>query len=175
MRNSPIKPGDFVLIDLWCKKNTAQSVYADITRVAVAASQPIPKQQEIFLIVKQARDAATTFLKNRISQGQPIRGWEVDDVARQTIIEKGYGDYFVHRTGHNIGESDHGNGANIDNFETEDRRFLLPGTCFSIEPGIYLPNEFGVRLEYDIYLPKEGKKILITGGIQEKIVCLLKN
>ena len=168
-----IKPGDFILIDLWCKKKAFQAVYADITRVAVAASQPTTKQQQIFNIVKKARDEGTALVQSRFGQGMPLMGWEVDEVCRKVIDSQGYNKYFVHRTGHNIGESDHGMGANIDNYETQDRRLLIRGTCFSIEPGIYLPGEFGVRLEYDIYLPMQGNRIQITGGIQEEIACLL--
>jgi Xaa-Pro aminopeptidase len=168
-----IRTGDFVLIDLWCKKAIPQAVYADITRVAVAASQPTERQQQLFEIVKKARDTAAAFVQTRFSRNEPLMGWEVDQVCRQVIVEAGYGPYFVHRTGHNIGEADHGIGANLDNFETYDRRLLLRGTCFSIEPGIYLPQEFGIRLEYDIYLPKKGSQIQITGGIQEHIECLL--
>lgn len=164
---------DFILIDLSCKKKDSNAVYADITRVAVAASKPQSKQQKIFDIVKQAREAAIAFLKTRIPCGKKVMGWEVDQVCRKVITDHGYGKYFIHRTGHNIGQTVHGNGANLDNFETADFRRLLPGTCFSVEPGIYLPGEFGVRLEYDVYLPLDGKSFLITGGIQDNIVCLI--
>lgn len=167
----PISSQDFILLDLWCKKAEPHSVYADITRVGVAAAHPTAKQLEIFHHVKQARDQATEFIKSRYEQTLPIQAWEVDQICRNAIVEAGYGDYFVHRTGHNIGEELHGPGANLDNFETHDFRFLLPGTCFSVEPGIYLPNEFGVRLEYDIYLDPSGE-IKITGGIQKQLVCL---
>jgi Xaa-Pro aminopeptidase len=100
-------------------------------------------------------------------------GWEVDRACREVIEQAGYGGYFIHRTGHNIDETDHGNGAHIDNYETQDRRQLLRGTCFSIEPGIYLPGKFGVRLEYDVFIHPDGL-VQISGGIQEQIVCLLK-
>lgn len=173
--SSVIRPGCFVLIDLWCKKKEKQAVYADITRVACASSHPSERQQQIFTLVKQARDAAATFVNLRYSQGQPLMGWEVDQVSRKVIEDAGFGQYFIHRTGHNIGEKDHGNGANIDNFETQDRRILQPGTCFSIEPGIYLPGEFGVRLEYNIYLYPQKPAIEITGGIQNELVYLLNN
>jgi Xaa-Pro dipeptidase len=171
--STEIKRGDFVLIDLWCKKNIPTAVYADITRVAVAAPNPTPRQQEIFALVKKAQETGTGFLQSRLSQGRPPMGWEVDQVCRQVISDAGYGEYFVHRTGHNIGETDHGSGANLDNFETQDRRLLLPGTCFSVEPGIYLPGEFGVRLEYDVFIHPDGRTFQITGGIQDKIVCLM--
>lgn len=170
---SLIKAGDFVLIDLWCKKNTPQAVYADITRVGVIASNPTRRQQEIFNIVKAAREAAMSLLRARLDSGQSIMGWEVDQICRDVITKAGYGEYFTHRTGHNIGERDHGDGANIDNFETQDRRQLLPGTCFSIEPGIYLPGEFGVRLEHDVYLELDGKHLRATGGPQDEIFRVL--
>lgn len=168
--SSEIKAGDFILIDLWCKLDEKEAVYADITRVGVAAERPTSKQQEIFSIVRQAQQAATELVKQRYGQGKPLQGWEVDQAARDVIESAGYGDFFVHRTGHNIGTSDHGNGAHMDNFETQDLRYLLPQTCFSIEPGIYLPGEFGVRLEYDVYLGKESE-VLVTGGIQDQLVC----
>lgn len=164
--------GDFVLIDLWCKQNLPHAVYADITRVGVADVKPTKRQEEIFGIVKKARDAATDLVKERFAKGEPLMGWEVDEAARAVIADAGYGPYFTHRTGHNIHTKDHGNGAHIDNLETQDRRQILKGTCFSIEPGIYLPGEFGVRLEYDIYVDHLGK-VHVTGGIQDEIVCAL--
>lgn len=170
---SAINPGDFVLIDVWCKKNLPHAVYADITRVAIVGKSPTKRQQEIFNSVKAGRDAAISFLRRRLQSSQPMRGWEVDQVCREAIIKAGYGEYFTHRTGHNIGEKDHGDGANIDNFETKDLRLLLPGTCFSIEPGIYLPGEFGVRLEDDVYLDLDGKNLHLTKGVQEEIFCIL--
>lgn len=172
--SKPLKPGDFVLIDAWCKKDVPRAVYADITRVAVIADAPTLRQQEIFGIVKSGRDAAIALVKKRLKEKKPIMGWEVDQACRDVIIEAGYGAYFTHRTGHNIGERDHGDGANIDNFETKDFRLLLPGTCFSIEPGIYLPGEFGVRLEDDVYLDPDGKTFHITPGQQQTLFCLLK-
>jgi Xaa-Pro dipeptidase len=169
--SASIQPGDFILIDLWCKKKSPGSVYADITRVAVAASQPTAQQKEIFNIVKDARDAATHFIKENYAKGNHIQGWQADQVARDVITKAGYGDYFIHRTGHNIGEEVHGAGANLDNLETHDYRELLAGTCCSIEPGIYLPKEFGIRLEYDIFLGAKGE-CTVTGGIQTEITCM---
>lgn len=167
-----IQKGDFILIDLWCKKNQDEAVYADITRVGVADAQPTPKQQKIFDIVRAAQKGATDFIIERYNNEQAIKGWEVDRLCRQIIENEGYGQYFIHRTGHNIDINDHGNGAHIDDYETHDERFLIPGTCFSIEPGIYLPGEFGIRLEYDLYLHQNGQ-VQITGGIQNAIHCLL--
>lgn len=168
-----IKPGDFILIDLWCKLNKPDAVYADITRVGVAAKYPTQRQQEIFIIVKKAQQAAIRLVQERFASALPLRGWEVDQAAREVITASNYGDYFIHRTGHSIDTSDHGSGANIDNLETQDQRLIIPGTCFSIEPGIYLPGEFGIRLEYDIYVNLEGT-VRITGGVQDSITTLIK-
>lgn len=166
-----VSPGDFVLIDLWCKQDIPNAVYADITRVGVIAPKPTEEQQAIFNIVREARDQATLFVKERFQQKKPLMGCEVDQCCRDVIQKKGYGEFFIHRTGHNIDQNDHGNGANIDNFETQDVRLLLPGTCFSIEPGIYLPGKFGIRLEYDIYIHHQGD-VQITGGIQKEIALI---
>lgn len=170
--SSIIKRGDFVLIDLWCKKKHPRAVYGDITRVAVADSAPTAKQKEIFSIVRQAQKNATDFVMQRYAHGESLKGYEVDQVCRKVIEDRGYGQYFIHRTGHNIYTEDHGPGAHIDSLETLDLRELIPLTCFSIEPGIYLPGEFGVRLEYDIYLGPQ-KKAQVTGGIVEEIATLL--
>jgi Xaa-Pro dipeptidase len=169
--SSTIAPGDFVLIDLWCKQKIPQAVYADITRVAVAAAAPTELQSTIFTIVREAQEAGTALVQERYSQQKPLMGWEVDQACRQHIASKGYGEFFIHRTGHNIGIRDHGDGAHLDNYETQDHRQLIAGTCFSVEPGIYLPGNFGVRLEYNIYLHPSGQ-IEITGGIQNHIVTL---
>lgn len=167
-----IHADDFILIDLWCKQKAPQSIYADIAQVGIAASKPLDLQQKVFDIVKSARNRATDYIRKHYEKGELVQGWQVDQLCRDYINEKGYGDFFIHRTGHNIGQEVHGAGANLDNLETHDFRSLLPGTCFSVEPGIYLPDQFGVRLEYDIYL-EPNHKIKITGGIQEEIICLL--
>ncbi len=166
----PIVIGDFILLDVWCKQKIPGAVYADITRVGIACRTPSERHTEIFNIVKGARDLATAFIEERFLKHFPICGWEVDQVCRTYIQDKGFGERFIHRTGHNIGEEVHGPGANLDNLETHDDRFLLTGTLFSIEPGIYLPGEFGVRLEYDVYLSPKGV-VQITGGIQKELVC----
>ena len=170
--SKPICPDDFILLDLWCKQDRSHAVYADIARVGVAASHPTPLQQQIFDIVKNARHKGVDFITSHMEDHKEVQGWQVDQICRDFIHQSGYGEFFIHRTGHNIGEAVHGSGANLDNFETHDFRCLLPGTCFSVEPGIYLPGQFGVRLEYDVYLYPEGK-VLITGGIQTEIICLL--
>jgi Xaa-Pro dipeptidase len=167
-----IKPGDFVLIDLYCKKNSPGAPFADITRVAVAADTPNPKHQKVFEIVSRAQNAALELVRRRFHEGEPLMGWEVDRECRQVIQQAGYGDYFIHRTGHNLDEHLHGPGANIDNYETQDRRYIIPGTCFTLEPGIYLPGEFGVRLEFDVFVHLDGK-VEVNGGVQRKIECLM--
>lgn len=171
-KDTIIQKGDFVLIDLWCKKKEDRSVYGDITRVAVAAPVPTPRQKEIFSIVRNAQKAATEAVEAAFKSNNEIKGCEADKAARAVIEDAGYGEFFTHRTGHNIHMDDHGSGTHLDSLETNDERPLIAGTCFSIEPGIYLPNEFGVRLEYDIYVSKEGI-VHVTGGVQEEIVALL--
>ena len=142
--SSEIKRGDFVLIDLWCKKKHSKAVYGDITRVAVADSSSTERQREIFSIVRAAQKSATDLVIDRYARGISLKGFEVDAACRKVIEDKGYGKYFTHRTGHNIYTKDHGPGAHIDSLETQDLRELIPHTCFSIEPGIYIPGEFGI-------------------------------
>ncbi|GCE14115.1 M24 family metallopeptidase [Tengunoibacter tsumagoiensis] len=152
--SSPIRRGDLILFDFWATLPQPGAVYADYTWVAFAGTrEEIPaKQREVFEIVRRARDTGIAFARERLAAGEKVEGRQVDDVVRTVIQRAGYGDYFVHRTGHSIGSADlHGNGANIDNFETQDERVLLPYTCNSIEPGIYLP-EFGVRSEVDLLI-----------------------
>lgn len=172
-RHQPIRRGDLVLFDFWGVLPEPGSIYADYTWMAFAGTRDeIPAQQcEVFDIVRRARDSAITFIRERLREGQPVEGCEVDDVARSVIESAGYGEYFVHRTGHSITTAEHGNGANIDNFETQDARLLLPSTCNSIEPGIYLP-EFGVRSEVDLLVFEHD--VEVTGvPEQEEIVALL--
>ena len=145
------------------EKNKPKSVYADITWVAFVGDEIPKKYQEVFDIVKGARDSAVKFIIDKFEKGNSARGCDVDDAARNYINSFGYGKYFVHRTGHSIGEEIHGNGANMDNYETNDQREIIPRTCFSIEPGIYLPDEFGIRLEIDVFITKE-KKFLFRGN-----------
>ena len=167
-----ITRGDYILIDLWCKKDIPNAIYADITRVAVAAPEPTPKQQEIFDVVKDAQKEGIDFVRKRLGLGESVRGSEVDDICREHIKACGYGDYFTHRTGHNIDTNVHGAGAHLDNLETCDYRQLLPGMCFSIEPGIYLVGDFGVRLESNLLI-RHNRSLEVTGGIEESIICLL--
>jgi Xaa-Pro aminopeptidase len=150
--SAEIRRDDVVLIDLWAKRAEAGSVYADITWTAYAGQQVPAKHRAIFNLVREGRDAALSFVREQVQAGRRPFGWEVDQACRQVITAGGYGDRFLHRTGHSIGEEVHGNGANIDGLETQDTRRLMPRTCFSIEPGIYLPGEFGIRSELDVYI-----------------------
>ncbi|MBI3649690.1 MAG: aminopeptidase P family protein [Acidobacteria bacterium] len=170
--HAPIKADDFVLIDLWAKLDKPGSVYADITWTAFVGDTIPEEVNKVFTTVRDARDAAIDFVKQAFAEGRTIHGWEVDDACRAVIVEAGYGDYFIHRTGHNIHTEVHGNGANIDNLETKDDRVLIPRTCFSIEPGIYLEGKFGVRSEIDMYVSEtEGR---VTGGEpQRELVAIL--
>jgi Xaa-Pro dipeptidase len=150
--SATITRDDLVLIDLWAKQPAAGSVYADITWTAYAGSTVPEKHRTVFSIVRQGRDAALNFVRTQMLAGQRPFGYEVDSACRLVIQAAGYGAQFVHRTGHSIGEEVHGNGANIDGLETQDTRRLMPHTCFSIEPGIYLSGEFGIRSELDVFL-----------------------
>ena len=165
----PIREGDFVLLDMWGKKLApADSVYYDITWTGVVGP-PQPKHHEVFAIVRDARKAACERVKDAFAAKRAIAGYEVDDAARHVIRERGYGDYFIHRTGHSIGSADvHGNGANMDNVETKDDRRIIPNTCFSVEPGVYLAGEFGVRSEVNVLI--DNGKAVVTGREQEELV-----
>ena len=154
--------GDFVLIDLWAKVAKPRAVYADYTRVGFVGEAVPAVYEDRFNVIVRARDAAIALVRDAFAQGRPIRGREVDDATRNVIEAAGYGDAFSHRTGHNIGQSTHGNGAHIDNLETQDDRLIIPRTCFSIEPGIYL-EDFGVRTEVDVFIDARGA-VHVTGG-----------
>ncbi|HKW14675.1 MAG TPA: M24 family metallopeptidase [Candidatus Krumholzibacteria bacterium] len=171
MKDSPINKDDFVLVDLWAKVDRPGGVYSDLTRVGFMGEKVPEKYTKVFDIVAAARDAAIDCVRDAFKAGKPVYGWQVDDAARNVIKKAGYGDQFVHRTGHSIGTEVHGNGANMDNLETHDERRILKRTCFSIEPGIYLP-EFGVRLENDVFIDGDGQ-VHVTGGIQKEVVAIL--
>ena len=166
---SPIRPGDWLLIDLWAKGTAPGSVYADITWCAYAGDSVPPRHQEIFDIVTGARDAALRFLEDRHREGTPVQGWQADRVARDFITAKGYGDSFTHRLGHSIGFEVHSEAVNLDGFETHDTRHIIPGVCFSVEPGIYLP-EFGVRSEIDVFMSEQGP--FPSSPVQREVVLL---
>lgn len=163
------KKGDMVLIDLWGKLKEPGSIYYDITWCGFIGDEPPEKYQEIFHVVRDARIAAVNFVRKRFDEGKPCYGWEVDDACRDVVKEAGYGDYFIHRTGHSIGEEVHGNGVHIDNLETRDERMLVPGICFSIEPGIYLDGEMAVRSEIDCFITLDGE-VVVQGEEQMELV-----
>ena len=169
----PIKRGDFVLIDIASKLKKPGAVFTDQTWTGYVGETVPEEFTRIFNIVREARDSAVEFARKNVRAGKFVRGAEIDDVSRGVIQRAGYGEQFTHRTGHSIGEEGHGNGVNIDNFETRDSRRLIPGIAFSIEPGIYLEGKFGVRSEIDVYVAE--KDIEVTGQpIQTEIVPILK-
>lgn len=170
--SSPLRAGDLVLFDFWAHLPEPQAIFADYTWMGFVGSRAEipPHQRKIFALVSQARDAGVAFIRQRLAARQTVQGCEVDDVVRKIIADAGYGKFFVHRTGHNIGTSDHGNGANLDNFETRDERQLLPATCCSVEPGIYLP-EFGVRSEINLLISE--RTIEVTGIPEQREITPL--
>ena len=181
--SSIIQPGDWVLIDLWAKEvhpptslltnegleGGGGSVYADITWVAYVGDRVPEHHQAIFDIVIGARDAALHYLQESFQQGLTIQGWQADQVARQYIESRGYGEFFTHRLGHSISYEVHGEAVNLDGFETHDTRQIIPGIGFSIEPGIYLP-EFGVRSEIDAYMSETGP--YASSPVQQEVVLI---
>jgi Xaa-Pro dipeptidase len=162
-----IKQGDFLLIDIWGRMDRPESCFYDITWTGVVGREPTDRERQVFSLVAEARDAAIKTVQDAFTAGRPIAGWEADDAARAVIRAAGFGDYFTHRTGHSISYETHGNGANLDNLETHDERLILPYTCFSVEPGIYLP-EFGVRSEVNMLT--EPGRATVTGPIQTELV-----
>lgn len=166
----PIVPGSKVLIDLWARFKRADAIYGDITWCGFAGKTPPEEYKRIFEIVVKARDAGVAFIRQRLDAGKEVAGYEVDDRVREVVARHGYGDYFVHRTGHSIHHEVHGNGANIDNLETRDSRRLMDGLCFSIEPGIYLPDHMAVRTEIDVCI-RQGKAI-VSGPLQKELITL---
>ena len=166
-----IKYGDKILIDLWARLDEPGSIYYDITWCGFAGDDPPEDYERLFRLVCEARDKAVDFIKRKLASQEKLFGYEVDDVARGVIEEAGFGEYFVHRTGHSIGTEVHGNGVNIDNFETKDDREIVPGLCFSIEPGIYIPGQMGVRTEIDVYI-NTNREVVIVGDIQTELIKL---
>ena len=165
--SSRIRAGNLLLLDVWGKMDRPRSVYYDITWVGYLGARVPAKYAKIFAVVAEARDRAIGFVQQSLAAGRAIQGWQVDRAARDVIRKAGYGKYFVHRTGHSIGQEVHGAGANMDGLETHDQRRILPRTCFSIEPGIYLP-QFGVRSEVNVYI--DGNKARVTGPVQTGIL-----
>jgi Xaa-Pro aminopeptidase len=168
--SAPIRKGDLLLLDVWGKTKTPGSVYYDITWMGYLGAKVPEKYAKVFKVLREARDKAVDLIRSSVSTGKPLQGWQVDKAARSVVEKAGYGKYFFHRTGHNIGENVHGNGVNMDGMETHDVRHLIPGTCNSIEPGIYLP-EFGIRTEVNVYVGE--KEANVTGAVQAEILALL--
>ena len=168
-----IHADDFVLIDLWAKLDRPRAVYSDLTWTGFVGKSVPSRYQEVFKIVAGARDAAINRVRTAFAERTPIQGWQVDQSARDVIDQAGYGKYFCHRTGHSIGQETHGNGANMDDLETHEERQVLPRTCFSVEPGIYLP-EFGIRSEVNVFVDVAGTVHVTGGALQTAVVPLLK-
>ena len=166
----PIHGGDFVLLDVWGKQNKPGAVYFDITWTGYVGEKVPEQYTKVFEVVREARDTAIILVQKSLQAGRILYGYQVDDAAREVIDGNGYGTFFVHRTGHSIGEDVHGNGANMDNFETHDERRIIARTCFSIEPGIYL-HDFGVRSEVNVFTG--AREARVTGEIQNEIVPIL--
>jgi Xaa-Pro dipeptidase len=166
----PIRAGDFVLLDVWGKQNKPGAVYFDITWTGYVGEKVPEQYTKVFDVVREARDAAIYLVQKSLQAGRILYGYEVDDAAREVITRTGYAAFFVHRTGHSIGEDVHGNGANMDNFETHDERRIIARTCFSIEPGIYL-HDFGIRSEVNVFTG--ARDACVTGEIQKEIVPIL--
>jgi Xaa-Pro aminopeptidase len=143
-KSSSIREGDLLLLDVWGKQKASGSVYYDITWMGYLGAKVPEKYAKVFKILVAARDRAVELICSSAKAGKPLQGWQVDKAARQVVERAGYGKYFFHRTGHNIGTTVHGNGVNMDGLETQDERHLIPKTCNSVEPGIYLP-DFGMR------------------------------
>ena len=163
----PIRRGDLVLIDMWAKVKRPEAAFYDITWMGFVGEEPPEKVQQVFEIVKMARDRAVETVQTAVHQGRTLRGWEVDRAARGVIAEHGLADRFIHRTGHSLGETVHGNGVNMDDLETHDDREIIPLIGFSIEPGIYL-DEFGVRSEVNVFVGEGEARI--TGAVQQELV-----
>jgi len=169
-KSSPIREGDLLLMDVWGKKNTPHSVYYDVTWIGYLGAKVPEKYAKVFAVLRESRDKAIDLIQSHVSAGKPLQGWQVDKAARAVVEKAGYGKYFFHRTGHSIGESVHGNGVNMDGLETKDVRHLIPRTCNSIEPGIYM-KEFGMRTEVNMYIGEREARV--TGAIQKEILPLL--
>jgi Xaa-Pro aminopeptidase len=166
-----VKPGDVVQLDIWARKDSAGAVYADISWIGVAAREPSPEQLRAFDAVVSAREAAVATLVTALKEGTAVRGTDVDAAARGTLVALGYGDFLRHRTGHSIGGRVHGFGVNLDSVEFPDTRAIPEGSCFSIEPGVYLP-EFGMRTEVDCVI--RGGKLEVTGRERQQTLLLLE-
>ena len=166
-----IKRGDALLIDLWARLDSDDGIYYDITWCGFIGDDPPDKYKRIFGVVRDARNAARDFIRGKFSRSERCFGFEVDDACRSVVAQAGFGDFFVHRTGHSIGHAVHGNGVNIDNFETKDERELVPGICFSIEPGIYLAGEIAARSEINVFITQK-REVVVAGKEQEQLIII---
>ncbi|MCU0428288.1 MAG: M24 family metallopeptidase [Candidatus Kapabacteria bacterium] len=172
-QSATLKQGDVLLVDMWAKPKTPQGVYSDITWMAFLGEQVPERPAMLFDTIAAGRDAALNLLRETIPNGKAVRGCDVDDACRAVVEKAGFGQYFIHRTGHSITTETHGSGANIDNFETQDIRRIIPMTSFSIEPGIYIPGEIGLRSEIDIVVSEQGEIIVSGGSPQKELLPLL--
>ncbi len=173
-RPTPIRPGDWILLDLWARTPGEENIFADITWVAFAGREPDEEHRRVFEVVKAARDAAVSLARRAWERGEQVRGWQLDEAARGVIVDAGFGHAVKHRTGHSLspGQFVHGVGMNLDNLETHDTRLMLPGIGFTVEPGVYLDGRFGVRLEINVYVdPRRGP--VVTSRVQDRIVTLI--
>jgi Xaa-Pro aminopeptidase len=168
--SAPIRSGDLLLLDLWCREKGAEAVFADITWMGFVGRSVPSRYDDVWSAVAGARDAAVRYVLEGAQSGKILRGCDVDDVARAFIRDRGYETFFIHRTGHNVGRDVHGNGAHLDNLETRDERRLIPGTGFTIEPGVYLP-EYGIRSEVNLYISEQGAEV--TTSVQDRITPIL--
>jgi Xaa-Pro aminopeptidase len=171
--DAQIREGEFVLIDLWAKLDMPLSVFSDLTWTGFVGKTVPQKYEDVFQIVARARDAAIAKVKDAFAEGRILQGWEVDQAARDVIEQAGYGEAFCHRTGHSIGLETHGNGANMDNLETREERRVMKRTCFSVEPGIYLP-EFGIRTETNVFIDGAGTVHVTGGKLQDRVLPILE-
>jgi Xaa-Pro aminopeptidase len=169
-RPTQIEEGDLLLLDVWGKTMKPGSVYYDVAWVGYLGAKVPEKYSRVFKVILEARDRAVALIQSSVAAGKPLQGWQVDKAARSVIEKAGYGKYFIHRTGHSLGQMVHGNGVNMDGLETHDSRQLIPGTCNSVEPGIYMA-EFGMRSEVNVYIGKVEARV--TGAVQREILALL--
>lgn len=169
-RPTQIEEGDLLLLDVWGKTMKPGSVYYDVAWVGYLGAKVPEKYSRVFKVILEARDRAIALIQSSVAAGKPLQGWQVDKAARSVIEKAGYGKYFIHRTGHSLGQMVHGNGVNMDGLETHDSRQLIPGTCNSVEPGIYMA-EFGMRSEVNVYIGKGEARV--TGAVQREILALL--
>jgi len=169
-RPTEIREGDLLLLDVWGKLKLPGSVYYDVAWVGYLGAKVPEKYAKVFRVLVEARDKAVALIQSSVAAGKPLQGWQVDKAARTVVEEAGYGKYFIHRTGHSIGQTVHGNGVNMDGLETHDSRHLIPRTCNSVEPGIYMP-EFGMRSEVNVYVG--DREARVTGAVQKEVLALL--